>query len=102
MTVDTVLSRATGSLIHSSRHVYRILLMLLTRSGYVDSSLVPDFVMPICLLDDSSLSRPSSSCTQSSTRRFTSCSLTRLDAISVLYFYEPYASLYLYLLSEYI
>ena len=47
-------------------------------------------------------SRPGSSCAQSSTWRFVSCSLTRLDAILVLYFYEFYASLYLYLLSEYI
>ena len=53
--VDTVLSRATGSLTRFLLVCLHFPSMLLTHFGYVDSSLVPDFVTPTCLPDDSSL-----------------------------------------------
>ena len=103
VTSDTVLSRATGSL---TRFLLIMLtsfsLVFLTRFGYVDSSLVPDFITPICLPDDSSLvlSRfflrpvfypPIRLLFTYPTGRYSCLLLLRL-----------YASSYLYLLSEYI
>ena len=76
--------------------------MLLTHLRLCRLVFLPDFVTPICYPDDSSVSSPSSSCAQFSTRRFDSCSLTRLDAILALYFYGSYACLYLYCTDLYI
>ena len=73
--------------------------MLLTHLRLCRLIYLPDFITPICHPDDSSLTHAGSSCAQFSVRLLT---LTQLDAISDLYFYELYACLYLYLSDSYI
>ena len=78
-------------------HAYVFSLMPLTHLSAMTTRLSPG--LRYALFDDSSLSRTGSSCAQFSTDPY---SLTRLDAILVLYFYGSYASLYLYLSDLYI
>ena len=86
----------------SPYHAYVFSLMLLTRSGYVDLSLVPDFVTPICLLDDSSLISSQFFLRPVFYPAFCLLFTYPTGRYSCLLLLRLYASLYLYLLSEYI
>ena len=83
-------------------HAYGFSLMLLTRSGYDDSSLVPDYVAPICLPDDSSLISSQFFLRPVFYLPFCLLSTYLTGRYSCLVLYGLYASLYLYFLSEYI
>ena len=125
MISDVSASHATGSLIRTfpvsvSRDSYctcmchgdlpRLFFVMLTFSrlclllisGYVDSSFSWTSLCPYVTWTIRLLPVPGLRYAQSSTRRFTSCSLTRLDVILVFYLYGLCASLYLYFPDSYI
>ena len=122
VTSDVPASRATASLTRTfpvsvSRDFYctcmshgdppRLFFVMLTISrlcfllisGYVDSSFARFSLRPYVIRTIRLLPLPGSSCAQSSIQCFT---FTRLDDISVLYFYSSYACLYLYRTDLYI